>query len=161
MKTIAGITFSEKGILIERQYQENPQVLAARRIAEEKFTGEFVKIAKYLAKERMNHCYKQLHANLAQATHITETEIAWSKGHFQVPVYEALEAIANITDVRDLDLLQSQQLVRTMLLHNNGWAYNYDSNWNRIEKESAYCTDEFKNFITEHMIVLVTERKGE
>ena len=160
MKTIAGITFSETGILIERQYNHDAQ-LAARKLAEVKFTGEFVKIAKYLAKERMHHCYKQLHANLAQATHITETEIAWKNGHFQVPVYEALQAIENITDVRDLDILQSQQLIRAMLLHCSGWVHNYDSQLNRIDNDSVYCSDEFKNFITEHVIVLVTERKGE
>lgn len=152
-KTVAGITFTETGILIEKSYQHDLTVY--RKLDESKFTGEYLEIAKRLAKTRMAHCKQQLHANLANATYITEHTIAWPGGHFSVPVYEALEGILELTDVRKLDKLQAQQLIRTMLLNNgaNNYVYDYDENLKRCGKDIC-VTEDFKNFITEHMLCL-------
>jgi hypothetical protein len=150
-KTVAGITFTETGILIEKPYQHNLTV--CRELDESKFTGEYLEIAKRLAKTRMSHCKQQLHANLANATYITEHTIAWSGGHFSVPVYEALEGILELTDVRKLNKLQAQQLIRAMLL-NNANDYVWDCNEIKDYDTSMCVTEDFKNFITEHMLCL-------
>lgn len=154
-KTIANVTFTENGILVEKFYAENFEVLASRRIKEEKFTGELLDIAKRLAKTRMAHCYHQLHSNLANATHITEQTIAWEGGCFQIPVWEALERVLVLDDVRKLDALQAQQLIRTMIFHvSNNWVYDYDANWKRIPSSDIRVTEAFQNFITKHMLVV-------
>lgn len=152
MKTIAGIQFTENGILIERKYQQANQE-AKPRIKEELFTGKFVEIAKRLAKTRMAHCYKQLHSNFAHAHVITPQSIIWNNGHFEVPVWEALEAVLSIEDVRNLTKLQAQQLIRVLLLNNTCWAYDYDvATWERIDNSDIKVPEEFMLFITEHII---------
>ena len=62
-KTVAGIQFTNAGISIIRPYNEDFETYGKRRIPEEKFTGDFVELAKRLAKTRMAHCYKQLHSS--------------------------------------------------------------------------------------------------
>lgn len=102
----------------------------------------------------MAHCKQQLHVNLINATYITEHTIAWSDGHFSVPVYEALEGILELTDVRKLNKLQTQQLIRAMLLnYTSHYAYDYDENLNKCG-QYINVTEDFKNFITEHMLCL-------
>ena len=151
-KTVAGITFTKTGILIEKSYQHDTTI--CRELNPSKFTGEYLEIAKRLAKTRMSHCKQQLHVNLVNATYITEHTIAWSGGHFSVPVYEALENILELTDVRKLNKLQAQQLIRTMLLNGaNNYVYDYDENLKRCNKDIC-VTEDFKNFITEHMLCL-------
>lgn len=158
-KTVAGVQFTQAGISIVRPYSEDFETYGKRRIPEEKFTGDFVELAKRLAKTRMAHCYKQLHTNLAKATHITEQTIAWDGGCFQVPVYEALEGVLNITDVRKLNALQAQQLIRAMLIHSCEWVYDYDDNHNRISKADIRVTEDFKMFITEHLFCITTQQE--
>lgn len=151
-KTVAGITFTKTGILIEKSYQHDTTV--CRELNSSKFTGEYLEIAKRLAKTRMAHCKQQLHVNLANATYITEYVIVWEGGHFSVPVYEALEGILELTDVRKLNKLQAQQLIRAMLL-NNANDYVWDCNENLKDYDTSMCvTEDFKNFITEHMFCL-------
>ena len=148
-KQIAGIIFTDKGILIEKQYNYSQPSL---KLEEEKFTGEFLEIAKRLAKYRMVHCYKQLHANITTAEHITPQMIFWKDGHFSVPVWEELEKILELKDVRDLNALQTQQLIRSILFHKSNWLYDHDENWNELKKGDILCTEEFKLFLTEHML---------
>lgn len=152
MKTIAGVKFTESGILVERKYNDVPM---NRQINEENFTGKFLELAKRLAKYRMAHCYKQLHANLSRATRVTELEIAWEGGHFQVPVWESLVRILELKDVRDLDPLQAQQILRSIMFHCSAWAYDHDTNTWEIIKESKdmHVSEDFKNFITEQILV--------
>lgn len=152
-KNIAGIQFTESGVLIEKAYcYDNGDI--KHGIAEEKFTGELLEIAKRVAKYRMAHCFKQLHTNLANAKVITPQSIIWEGGHFEVGVWEALEGILKLDDVRKLNRLQCQQLVRSMMFQATGyWLYKHDANWNQIDKsESIRLTDEFKLFITEHFL---------
>lgn len=152
IKQIAGVKFTENGILIERKYNDVPM---GRRINEENFTGRFLELAKRLAKYRMAHCYKQLHANLSRAIRVTSTEIAWEGGGFQVPVWEALENILKLNDVRQLTPLQAQQIVRAIMFHCASWAYDHNTTTWEINKESKEMSvsDEFKNFITEQLLV--------
>lgn len=152
MKTIAGIQFTENGILVTKAYAESPETLAKRQYTEEMFE-KFLEIAKRLAKARLAHCYKQLHANLANATHVTPQEIAWNNGHFSVPVWESLEAILKLNDVRDLDVMQAQQLIRANMEQHADWAYDYDENHNLIKNSDIRIPVEFKRFITEHILV--------
>lgn len=151
--TIAGIQFTDKGILIEKAYCDNSEVLNKTRINTEDFTGKFVKIAHNLAKTRMAHCFKQLHSNLAKATHITKEHIAWADGHFSVPVWNELEGILEIQDVRQLNAFQTQQLIRAILFQSSTWAYDYDENYIKCPNSSIEITDTFKMFLTEHMLV--------
>lgn len=151
-KQIAGVKFTENGILIERKYNDVPM---GRRINEENFTGKFLELAKRLAKYRMAHCYKQLHANLSRAIRVTNTEIAWEGGQFQVPVWEALEGILKLDDVRQLNPLQAQQIVRSIMFHCSSWAYDHNTTTWEINKESKEMSisEDFKNFITEQLLV--------
>lgn len=153
-KTIAGIQFTNEGIAIIRPYQENVEV-SHPSFDESLFTDKFVEIAKRLAKARMANCYKKLHSNLGAATHITPEMIAWKGGHFSIPVWNALESILEIKDVRQLNALQCQQLIRAMLLDKcgNSWLYDYDANWEQLREGDIHLRDDFKLFITEHMLV--------
>lgn len=153
-KTIAGIQFTNEGISVVRQYRENEELFVGL-IPEKCFTDEFVTIAKRLAKVRMANCYRKLHANVAMATHITPEMIAWKGGRFTVRVWKALEGILEIKDVRQLDTLQCQQLIRAMLIDKDGgsWLYDYDECWNQIPNSDIRLTEGFKQFITEQMLV--------
>lgn len=151
-KQIAGILFTESGILIERKYNDVPM---GRKINEDNFTGKFLELAKRLAKYRMAHCYKQLHANLSRAIRVTNTEIVWEGGQFQVPVWEALERILELKDARDLNPLQTQQIVRAIMFHCSSWTYDHNITTWEINKESKEMSvsEDFKNFITEQLLV--------
>lgn len=152
-KIIAGIQFTENGVLIEKAYCHDNEGITCG-IPEEKFTGEWLEIAKRVAQYRMAHCFKQLHTYLANAKVITPQSIIWEGGHFEVGVWEALEAILKLDDVRKLNRLQCQQLVRSMMFQATGyWLYKHDSNWNQLkDSESIRLTDEFKMFVTEHFL---------
>ena len=153
IKKIAGIQFTETGIVVERPFVENPQ---PRRFSEEMFTGKLLDIAKRVIKYRMAHCFNQLHANLARATHITKFEIAWSGGHFNIPVWEELEKALELDDVRKLNAIQSQQIIRAIMLGQCGcWLYDHDTTtWVKSDRNDMQMTDEFKLFITEHIVCL-------
>ena len=153
-KTIAGIAFTNEGISVIRPYRENNELFAGL-IPEKFFTDEFVTIAKRLAKARMANCYKKLHSNVASATHITPEMIAWKGGRFTEKAWETLESILEIQDVRQLNFMQCQQLIRAMLLDKQGsnWLYDYDENWEQLKDGDVYLKEEFRLFITEHMLV--------
>ena len=153
-KKIAGIQFTNTGVMIEKPYCEDQSELRGQhRIAEEKFTEELLEIAKRVIKYRMAHCFKQLHANLANAKIITPQSIIWVGGHFEVPVWEQMEAILQLDDVRKLNRMQCQQLVRAMLFQSSYWLCDHDANWNPIKgSDNVKTTDEFKNFVTEHFL---------
>lgn len=155
MKTIAGIQFTESGILIERKYNTDNSVFPVPN--NEIFTGKFLDIAKRLAKYRMASCYKKLHSNLAKAKHISEDMIAWEGGRFNIKVWESLENILTLTDVRNLDLLQCQQLIRSMLFESRNWLYDHNTEtWEEAKTGDIQCTEEFKMFITEHMLYIAS-----
>jgi hypothetical protein len=159
MKTIAGIQFTESGILIEKKYNIDNSVFPVPN--KELFTGKFLDIAKRVAKYRMAECYRKLHSNLAKAKHISEDMIAWEGGRFNIKVWESLENILTLTDVRDLDLLQCQQLIRSMLLNSRNWLYDHNTEtWEEITSGDIQCTDAFKLFITEHIVYLASVQKN-
>lgn len=155
-KKIAGIVFTESGVMIEKPYCDSSDELKGQcRISEDMFTGEFLEIAKRVIKARMAHCFKELHCNLANAKIITPQSIVWKGGYFSVPVWEAMEGILQLDDVRKLDRLQCQQIVRSMLLNaEHYWLRDYDENWNLIpDSSNVKMTETFKMFITEHFLV--------
>lgn len=153
MKTIAGIQFTESGILIEKRYNTDNSVFPTPN--KELFTTKFLDIAKRLAKYRMADCYKKLHSNLAKAKHISEDMIAWEGGRFNILVWESLESILTLTDVRDLDLLQCQQLIRCMLTISRSWLYDHNTEtWEESKTGDILLSDGFKEFITDHMLYL-------
>ena len=155
MKTIAGIQFTESGILIEKKYNEDNSVFSITD--KELFTGKFLDIAKRLTKYRMANCYKKLHSNLAKAKYISQDMIAWEGGRFNIRVWESLENILTLTDVRNLDLLQCQQLIRCMLLNPRSWLYDHNiETWEETSSGDIQCSDAFKLFITEHMLYLAS-----
>lgn len=154
-KKVAGIVFTETGVMIEKPYcEQNDELMGQHRIPEEKFTGELLEIAKRLAKARMAHCFRQLHSNLTNAKVITQQSIIWKGGHFEIPVWEQMEAILQINDVRKLNRMQCQQLVRSIMLNaENYWLCDYDENWNRIpDSANVKMTEEFKMFVTEQFL---------
>lgn len=148
-KQIAGITFTDKGILFEKQYNYSQPSL---KLDEEKFTKDFLIIAKRVAKYRMAHCYKQLHTYITTAEHITPQMIFWKDGHFSVPVWEELEKILELKDVRELNALQTQQLIRSIMLNCPIFLKDHDKDWNIIQGTGVPLTQEFELFITEHML---------
>lgn len=152
-KNIAGITFTETGIMIEKNFQANNKL--KRMYSEELFKGDFLELAKRIIKARMYHCRQSLHIHLANATHIQPDMIAWEGGHFNVKVWEELEKALKLEDARELNVLQCQQILRAMLLDNVGtWAYDYNmETWTRFQSGDKRITEEFKNFITEQILV--------
>ena len=158
MKTIAGIQFTESGILIEKKYNKDTSVFPVPN--KELYTGKYLDIAKRLAKYRMADCYRKLHSNLTKAKYISEDMIAWEGGRFNIKVWESLERILTLTDVRDMDLLQCQQLIRCMLLNSRSWLYDHNTEtWEEITSGDIQCTEAFKLFITEHMVYLASVQK--
>lgn len=153
MKTIAGLMFTETGIVIERPFVENPSV--KKMFPEDKFTDEFLDLAKRIIKARMAHCYRRLHSNLTNAKHVTPDMIAWEGGHFNVGVWEELEKALELDDARKLNTIQCQQIIRAMLADEVGnWAYDYDTTtWTRFDKGDKHITQEFRSFITEQILV--------
>lgn len=152
-KNIAGIMFTETGIMIEKSYQTD--FTTKKVFKDEMFKGDFLELAKRIIKARMAHCRQQLHVHLASATHITEEIIAWQGGHFNVKVWEELEKALELDDARKLNTIQCQQIIRAILLDNVGsWAYDYDMDtWTRFQNGDKRITEEFKNFITEQVLV--------
>ena len=153
-KTIAGIQFTESGIVLERKYAGDDSVFAP--VDEKLYTGDYLRQAKRLAKVRMANCYKKLHTHMAAATHIKADMIAWKGGHFSVPTWEALEGILKLEDVRNLTALQAQQLIRAIMLDQSGstWLYDYDKDYNKIPNSDIQLTEGFKIFITEQVFVV-------
>lgn len=153
-KQVAGLTFTKEGIMIEKKYNESNN--GDKKFDESLYQTKYLDLAKRIAKYRMMHCYKQLHSNLAQAKSITPTQISWESGHFSVPVWEALEGILLLNDVRELSLLQAQQIIRSMLINCPNWVRDVNVNtWTTIESSRELSiTDDFKNFITEHIMVV-------
>lgn len=154
---IAGLVFTETGVMIEKPYcNNNDELKGQRRIKEEHFKGELLEIAKRLAKARMAHCYREVHENLAVAQVITAHHIIWKDGHFEVPVWKELEAILSLDDVRELNSLQCQQLVRSIMFNTDSyWLPEYNtSTWTTDTKaDPIIITAEFKMFITEQFLV--------
>lgn len=159
IKQIAGLKFTESGILIERKYND---VHIERNINEENFTGKYLELTKRIAKYRMAHCYKQLHANLSRAIRVTNTEIVWENGCFQVPVWEALERVLELKDVREMNPLQAQQIVRAIMFNCSSWVRDHDVNtWEVIKESKELCvSDDFKRFITEQLLVARWDEVG-
>jgi hypothetical protein len=153
-KKIAGIVFTETGVMIEKPYCENNSE-PRPRIKEEKFTGELLDLAKIVVKYRMADCYKKLHSNLANAKVITSQSIIWQGGHFEIPVWEQMEAVLNLDDIRKLNRMQCQQIIRSLMFNTPSyWLQDHDENWNLIkDSKDIKLTDEFKLVITELILV--------
>ena len=152
-KTIAGITFNNEGIVITKPYYNNPEEIFNTRPKDDVYTGKWLELAKRLAKYRLASCYRKLHANLAVATHVTPDLIAWKGGRFTVSVWEALTGILTLTDVRQLTVLQAQQLIRARLFDKSGtWLYDHDENWNERKDGDICMDDNFMVFVTEHIL---------
>lgn len=152
-KNIAGVLFTETGIMIEKSYQQD---FGTKKVfKEEMFTGVFLMLAQRIIKNRMMHCRQQLHIHLASATHIAEDLIAWQGGHFNVLVWREMEKALELDDVRKLNTIQCQQIIRAMLLNQVGsWVYDVDmTTWTRCKDGDKNISDDFKNFISEQILV--------
>lgn len=152
-KNIAGVLFTETGIMIEKPYQQDFE--AKKVFKEEMFTGVFLMLAQRIIKNRMMHCRQQLHTNLANATHISEDIVAWKSGHFSVGVWQEMEKALELKDARKLNTIQCQQIIRAMLLNQvGGWVYDVDmTTWTKCKEGDKCISDDFKNFISEQMLV--------
>lgn len=152
-KNIAGVLFTETGIMIEKSYQQDFET--KKVFNDEVFTGVFLMLAHRIIKNRMMHCRQQLHSHLANATHITPEIIAWKGGHFNVLVWQEMEKALELKDARELNTIQCQQIVRAMLLNQVGsWVYDVDmTTWTKCKEGDKCISDDFKNFITEQILV--------
>lgn len=152
-KNIAGVLFTETGIMIEKSYQQDFETKTVFK--DEVFTGVFLMLAHRIIKNRMMHCRQQLHSHLASATHITPEIIAWKGGHFNVLVWQEMEKALELKDARELNTIQCQQIVRAMLLNQVGsWVYDVDmTTWTKCKEGDKCISDDFKNFITEQILV--------
>lgn len=153
MKNIADVLFTEKGIMIEKSYQQDFET--KKVFKEEMFTGVFLMLAQRIIKNRMMHCRQQLHIHLASATHIAEDLIAWQGGHFNVLVWREMEKALELKDARELNTIQCQQIIRAMLLNQvSSWVYDVDmTTWTKCKEGDKNISDDFKNFISEQMLV--------
>lgn len=150
-KKIAGIVFTETGVMIEKAYcHNNEELIGQHRVTEEKL-AEMLEVAKRVIKYRMADCYRKLHSNLANAGVITPQSVIWKGGHFEVAVWEQMEAILKLDDIRKLNRLQCQQLVRSLMFNSPSyWLSDHDENWNIIAKsDNVELSDDFKMVITE------------
>lgn len=152
-KNIAGVLFTETGILIEKSYQQDFKTKTV--FPDEVFTGAFLMLAQRIIKNRMMHCRKQLHIHLTSATHITKDLIAWQGGHFNVGVWEEMEKALELKDARELNVIQCQQIIRAMLLNQVGsWVYDVDmTTWTKYKEGDKCISEDFKNFISEQMLI--------
>lgn len=152
-KNIAGVLFTETGIMIEKSYQQDFET--KKVFKEEVFTGVFLMLAQRIIKNRMMHCRQQLHIHLASATHIAEDLIAWQGGHFNVNVWLEMEKALELKDARELNTIQCQQIIRAMLLNQVGsWVYDVDmTTWTKCKEGDKNISDDFKNFISEQMLI--------
>lgn len=152
-KNIAGVLFTETGIMIEKSYQQDFET--KKVFKEEVFTGVFLMLAQRIIKNRMMHCRQQLHIHLASATHIAEDLIAWQGGHFNVNVWLEMEKALELKDARELNTIQCQQIIRAMLLGQvSSWVYDVDmTTWTKCKEGDKNISDDFKNFISEQILI--------
>lgn len=152
-KNIAGVLFTETGIMIEKSYQQDFKIKTV--FPDEVFTGAFLMLAQRIIKNRMMHCRQQLHIHLANATHIAEDLIAWQGGHFNVNVWLEMEKALELKDARELNTIQCQQIIRAMLLNQVGsWVYDVDmTTWTKCKEGDKCISEDFKNFISEQMLI--------
>ena len=152
-KNIAGVLFTETGIMIEKSYQQDFE--PKKVFKEEMFTGVFLLLAQRIIKNRMMHCRQQLHSHLANATYITPEIIAWQGGHFNVLVWQEMEKALELKDARKLNTIQCQQIIRAMLLNQvSGWVYDVDmTTWTKFKEGDKNISDDFRNFISEQLLV--------
>lgn len=152
-KNIAGVLFTETGIMIEKSYQQDFET--KKVFKEEVFTGVFLMLAQRIIKNRMMHCRQQLHIHLAGATHIAEDLIAWQGGHFNVLVWLEMEKALELKDVRELNTIQCQQIIRAILLGQVGnWVYDVDmTTWTKCKEGDKNISEDFKNFISEQILI--------
>lgn len=138
---IRGIEITNTGVYIKRPFSETSAPFKKLDIS------NYLNIAQCLAKVRMEHCYNELLFHIHEA-HITPNVISWEEGHFTIPVYLALERVLELNSVYKLDSLQTQQLIRAITFNTNGlYVVDYENNLN------VKITDEFKMFLTEHILV--------
>lgn len=152
-KNIAGVLFTETGIMIEKSYQQD---FGTKKVfKEEVFTGVFLILAQRIIKNRMMHCRQQLHIHLASATHIAEDLIAWQGGHFNVLVWQEMEKALELKDARELNTIQCQQIIRAILLGQVGnWVYDVDMiTWTKCKEGDKNISEDFKNFISEQILI--------
>lgn len=152
-KNIAGVLFTETGIMIEKSYQQD---FGTKKVfKEEVFTGVFLILAQRIIKNRMMHCRQQLHIHLASATHIAEDLIAWQGGHFNVLVWQEMEKALELKDARELNTIQCQQIIRAILLGQVGnWVYDVDmTTWTKCKEGDKNISEDFKNFISEQILI--------
>ena len=152
-KNIAGVLFTETGIMIEKSYQQDFNT--KKVFKEEMFTGVFLMLAQRIIKNRMMHCRQQLHIHLASATHIAEDLIAWQGGHFNVLVWQEMEKALELKDARELNTIQCQQIIRAILLGQVGnWVYDVDmTTWTKCKEGDKNISEDFKNFISEQILI--------
>ena len=152
-KNIAGVLFTETGIMIEKSYQQDFEI--KKVFKEEVFTDVFLMLAQRIIKNRMMHCRQQLHIHLASATHIAEDLIAWQGGHFNVNVWLEMEKALELKDARELNTIQCQQIIRAILLGQVGsWVYDVDmTTWTKCKEGDKNISEDFKNFISEQILI--------
>lgn len=142
---IGEIEVTATGIRIELPFTETP--VPFKKLD----TSNFLKIAKCLAKARMAHCYKELMLHIHEA-HRTPFVISWDGGHFTIPVYQALEQVLELDDIYKLDSLQTQQLIRAIVLNTSGMYVSDYEQYQKIKGSEVRITNEFKLFLTEHQL---------
>jgi hypothetical protein len=144
---IGEIEITNTGIRIELPFSEGSTPFFKKLD-----TSNFLKIAKCLAKARMAHCHKELMLHIHEA-HRTPFIISWDGGHFTIPVYQALERVLELDDVYKLDSLQTQQLIRAIVLNTSGMYVSDYEQHQKIKGSEIRITNEFKLFLTEHQLV--------
>lgn len=112
---VGNVIFTENGVQFCREYnQEGFQYSEDTKEMREKA----LKCALSYVKGRLTHCEEELQKNIATATYVSESVVAWKDGRFTVPVHKHLvdliKRLEENASWEDLDKKDCQQILRAL-----------------------------------------------
>lgn len=112
---VGNVIFTENGVQFCREYtSEGFQYSEDIKEMREKA----LKCALSYVKGRLTHCEEELQKNIATATYVSESVVAWKDGRFTVPVHKHLvdliKRLEETASWEDLDNRDCQQILRAL-----------------------------------------------
>lgn len=146
--TIGKIQFTEKGILVERNYSES-------EFEPKQFSYEDIRpwlVA--LCQRRMKHCVSELEINLNVATYVSKEMIVWSNGHFSVSVYKQLQQFVDSGGVSsEFNCLILQQVIRELYNGTSIYPSDCDDIWYDKVRNSKITHRDIMRIVTALMLM--------
>jgi hypothetical protein len=112
---VGSVIFTENGVQFCKEYnQEGFQYSEDFKEMREKA----LKCALSYVKGRVAHCEEELQKNIATATYVSESVVAWKNGRFTIPVHKHLVDLVKRLEEgaswEDLDKGDYQQILRAL-----------------------------------------------